>query len=137
MGEDTSEEETDYTTDSVACEDIELSWIFSRCRQGKVWVTHSIIEREPDLQAGEEIADGGRRESNQAGSWNANEASSGRDSDKTGNGTCAEANDGPAVEVSPVHDHPGDTCKASCQVGGSDGHGSSEIGSKGRATVEA
>lgn len=119
-GKDTVEEETDHAGDTVLGEDI-----------------HGIVNLDPVLDLGGEIADDSRRDTEHDGCPERDETRGRGGSDESGNGTRAPADHGPLASEAPVEEHPGhgaehggDGTVPACVDG-------TEVGAKGRATVES
>jgi hypothetical protein len=117
---DTREQVADDATNAVLSEDI-----------------HGLINANEELDLGGKVADDTANDTEDDGSPGGDVAGGRGDGDEAGNGTRAEADGAPLLVEAVIEQAPGEATDASSNVGNKASHDSAEVGSEGRATVEA
>lgn len=119
-GEDTGEEVTDDTANTVLSEDIK-----------------SVVDVDEELELGGVVAGGASDNTVDDSSPGSDETRAGSDGDETSNDTGAEADGRPLLLKTVVEETPGDTTNGSSNLGDDASHDTTEVSREGGTTVEA
>lgn len=117
---DTGKKVTDDTTDTVDGKDVE-----------------SLVDANEKLELGGKVGGSTTDNTEDGAGPDGDVTGSGGDGDETGDGAGAEADGGPLALQAVVEEDPRQTGQASGQVGDEEDLGRQDVGSEGRAAVEA
>lgn len=119
-GEEGVEDETDHAADTVLSEHIE-----------------GVVDAEEELDLGGKIAGDTGNDTENDGCPGVDETGSGSSSNETGDGTRAPADHGPLAGQAVIEETPSHGGEHGSEARVPAGHGSAEVGTKGRAAVES
>jgi hypothetical protein len=135
--EDTVEEETNHSSDAVLSEDIEgIINADPEFDCGLLEIAFK-VDRGFKRTLGSKVSNNTSGDSKNDGCPRSDETRGGSGSDKTRDGTGTPTDHRPLAGKTPIEKNPGHRGKHSSEVGVPASHGSAEVGTESRATVEA